>query len=83
MSYLTYMDFWIISCILFIFSSIVIIVTCAALIKTGKAILSHQIEFLAILLYPFFFLVLNLIFWTLLFVSYYSAREEKNHNSDQ
>ena len=75
-SYLTYMDLWIITCMGFIFSSIVIIVSTSVLNKKGREDLSQKIEFWVRLLYPIFFLVLNLIYWIVILSAYFSEKDD-------
>ena len=70
---LTYMDLWQISCLIFIFSCMVIIVNSAVLNRRGRQALTRKIEFWMKVLYPTFFLVLCVFYWSLLLAIYFQS----------
>ena len=70
---LTYMDLWLISCLIFIFSCMVIIVTSAVLNRRGRQALTRKIEFWMKVLYPTFFLVLCVFYWSLVLAIYFQS----------
>ena len=63
-SVLTFMDIWLISCLAFICSSMVVIVLTAILKRINKDKLWKRIEFWFKILYPVIFLTFSIAYWT-------------------
>ena len=63
-SYVSYLDIWMVTCIIFVFVTMIEFVAVQFLHKTKRNALGKLLERLMRILIPVFFVLFNIIYWT-------------------
>jgi len=73
-SYISYLDIWMLLCMLFVFSCILEFIIATIFLRTGKKEKTEKFEFLSKVSLPIFFLVLNIVYWPSLLAGYWDGK---------
>jgi len=73
-SYISYLDIWMLLCMLFVFSCILEFIMATALLRTGKKEKAEKFENISKLSLPALFLLLNIVYWPALLAGYWDGK---------
>ena len=83
-SYVSYLDIWMVTCIIFVFASMIEFTVVHTFYRYNRKTQGEQIEKIMRIVLAFMFLVFNLVYWYLLYIAYIESiwSSCSSHKSD-
>ena len=69
-SYMTYMDIWVVTCLLFVFSTNILSIIEIAMLKSGKEQSGAKLSKMSKIIIPILFVVFNTFYWPVIIIQY-------------
>ena len=83
-SYMTYMDIWVIFCLLFVFFTNLFSIIEIVLLKSGKELVGKKFNSVCKIIIPILFIVFNAIYWPVILTAYFADKKtELFHHDDE
>ena len=78
-SYVTYMDIWVITCLLFVFGTNVVSIFEIVLLKANKVLAGKRFNLTCKILLPCIFIGFNLVYWPIILLQYGKDKKKITH----
>jgi len=73
-SYISFLDIWMLMCMLFVFSCILEFIIATVFIKSGKKSQGEKFEIICKISLPILFFIFNICYWPILMAGYYDGK---------
>eukprot|EP00092_Neocalanus_flemingeri_P018558 GFUD01020095.1.p1 GENE.GFUD01020095.1~~GFUD01020095.1.p1 ORF type:complete len:373 (-),score=101.77 GFUD01020095.1:109-1227(-) len=73
-SYMTFMDIWVITCILFVFTTNVVSIIEIVMLKSGMVLVGKKFNLICKILLPALFIVFNTVYWPIILIQYWENK---------
>ena len=78
-SYMTYMDIWVITCLLFVFSTNMLSIIEIVMLKSGKGESGAKLNKMSKIMIPILFVVFNTVYWPVILTQYGTDKTKAVH----
>ena len=82
-SYMTYIDFWVVCCLVSVFSTNLLSIVEILLLKSGKELVRMKFNRVCKIIIPLFFVVFNAIYWPVILTEYFKDKRGRGFHEEE
>ena len=82
-SYMTFMDIWVITCLLFVFFTNMVSIIEIVMLKSGKDSMGKKFNLICKILIPVFFVIFNTVYWPIILTQYWKDKTLATDHEDE